>query len=337
MRIHFIPSLLALRLGGCDGKPTQQPVDGNTRKSVAAASSPAGVRGSPDDDTGLRDISGQQTVSFTPARSPRGPYSFSSSVLDTKFIPVDALPVVKRLPVDTAFEHPLTPRTAAGRLAQSRGWAVLGETRMGGLTVIGIARGYKYAAGRFDYLIDGNIAVFDGARLLSVLHRNAADKAGIGFLQPLESGAFRTYTSLPMPPMGDLELSGHRLSYQPLARLDRWCGGRVKIPNIFGQRMTRARAMLAASGWRPRNVKFVGFDGDHEQFVAAGIGEAEYCVQDSIAQCHLHYTAPGARLEVQAGEPAALPESGQIPDGDDLRKTVFFYDVECRVHGRIRR
>ncbi len=283
------------------------------------------------DDEWIDDTAKLETVTFKPGVAYPGGYQFVSAIKDTTFIPLDALPRVDPVPISSMFAGERDPpRTAGGKVARSLGWTVVGEARIGALTAVGIARGYKHAVGRFDFHADGNVAIFEGAKVLAVLHRHASSHVGIGDLQSLEGGRVRVYTSLPIAPRGDLVLTGHQLHYGPLASVDRYCGGRAQVPNIYGQPIMRARAMLKAAGWRPRRVVFDGFENVGAVFARAGIHEVSQCATDQVAQCSFSYVSPMGRLEMQTGDGAFEDDASDADDGL-LAKKVFWYGVVCRA------
>jgi hypothetical protein len=331
MRCHLILLISLALLTACHAE-TDRGAPANATATINAAVVSEASQAA--EDEWIDDTAKLETVTFKAGAARHGSYSFVSTIKDTTFIPLDALPTVDRLPINLLFEgEPDPPTTAGGKVARSLGWAVLGEARIGPLTAVGIARGYKYAVGRFDFHVDGNVAIFEGAKVLAVLHRQASNHVGIGDLQSLEGGRVRVYTSLPIAPRGDLVLTGHRLRYGPLASVDTYCGGRAHVPNIYGQPIMRARAMLKAAGWRPRHVTFGGFENIGAQFARVGIHEVSRCVMDQVGQCDFSYASPVARLDLETGD-GMFDDPERVTDDSDLAKKVFWYGVVCRAPSR---
>src|SRR3569623_1225798 len=118
-------------IAGC-GRQHQphQPVK-TTRNASSPSASPTR---SAADEIWLEDWTDLETVTFKPGAARHNRYSFASAFKGTRFIRFDALPRVERLPISLLFEgEPTPPTTAAGKLAHSLGWAVVGEAGSGAL------------------------------------------------------------------------------------------------------------------------------------------------------------------------------------------------------------
>lgn len=271
-------------------------------------------------------------VVFTPGIARRHRYAFTSMVGDTRFVAIDSLPRVDCRAVhgsdcgnpNMTLDDPKTP---GARLARSLGWIVSSEERLGPLTAVGISRGYLFLPGNLNKQFDGNVAIFEGDTPIAILQRTDEDGYGIGRLERLKSGVLRVAPPYPLAPRGDLSLDGRHLVYRPMRSIDYYCGGRARVPNIYGAAIGRARSMLFADGWRPAKVRHWGLDPDLRRFAQAHIPEGEGCATESAGQCTFRYVSPVARIEVETGFD---PETERGGDWLTSNK-VIWYRLTCRV------
>lgn len=222
-------------------------------------------------------------------------------------------------------EHLTTqPKSPAGRLVASRGWAVTGEVRLPeGRQAVSFAGKFEHGTSGTCLVSEGNVAVFRGERLLAIAYAPRAARDTIGKVVPLEGGGARIWSGDYLSqPLADLrvENGGTLLALAPLAAEESLCGGRATVPNVYGMPIDRARKVLAAQGWTPLKGA-IGNDraqfGRELDLIERGILEVESCSGTGFGYCAYCYRGPAGTLSV------STVGDGEFP-------TVSGYDVTCR-------
>ncbi|WP_198088259.1 Stk1 family PASTA domain-containing Ser/Thr kinase [Variovorax sp. E3] len=212
----------------------------------------------------------------------------------------------------------IQPKSAAARLVAAQGWAVMADVPLGAYRAVSFAGQMEAGTSGTCNITQGNVAVFDGDKLLALAYGKSADDAAIGNLTALEGGAVRVWDGdIVGSPVGDLrvEVDG-TVRLGKLADEESVCKGQAKVPNVYGMPIDKARKALADKGWKPVRIKP---DGESRQagLIKRGIVEVESCSGTGLAYCSFSYAgAAGALSIVTAGE-KGLPN-------------VVGYDVKCR-------
>lgn len=200
--------------------------------------------------------------------------------------------------------HVLQPKSPAARLVAAQGWAVMADVPLGSYRAVSFAGQMKAGTSGTCSITQGNVAVFDGDKLLVLAYGKSADEAAIGNLTALEGGAVRVWDGdVVGSPVGDLRVEADgTVRLGKLADEESVCKGQAKVPNVYGMPIDKARKALADKGWKPVRIKP---DGESRQagLIKRGIVEVESCSGTGLAYCSFTYTgAAGALSVVTAGE-----------------------------------
>lgn len=212
----------------------------------------------------------------------------------------------------------LQPKSPAARLVAAQGWAVMADVPLGSYRAVSFAGQMEAGTSGTCNITQGNVAVFDGEKLLALAYGKSADEAAIGNLTTLEGGAVRVWDGDVIgSPVGDLRVEADGIvRLGKLADEESVCKGLANVPNVYGMSIDKARKALADKGWKPVRIKP---DGESRQagLIKSGIVEVESCSGTGLAYCSFSYTgAAGALSVVTAGE-KGLPN-------------VVGYDAKCR-------
>lgn len=212
----------------------------------------------------------------------------------------------------------IEPRSAAAKLVAAQGWAVMADVPLGAYRAVSFAGRMKAGTSGTCSITQGNVAVFDGDRLLALAYGKSDEDTAIGNLTPLEGGSVRVWSGgIVGSPVGDLRVEADgTVRLGRVADEESVCRGRASVPNVYGMPIDKARKALADKGWKP--VKG-GASPEPRQaaLVKRGIGEANSCAGTGLAYCDFSYVGPAGRL--------ILTTVGE----DDLPQ-VAGYDVKCR-------
>ncbi|WP_432726866.1 PASTA domain-containing protein [Variovorax sp. W6] len=212
----------------------------------------------------------------------------------------------------------IQPKSAAARLVAAQGWAVMADVPLGAYRAISFAGRMEAGTSGTCNITQGNVAVFDGDKLVALAYGKSAEDTAIGNLTALEGGTVRVWDGdIVGSPVGDLRVEADgTVRLGKLADEESVCKGQAKVPNVYGMPIDKARKALADKGWKPVRIKP---DGESRQagFIKRGIVEVESCAGTGLAYCSFSYTGPAGALSlVTAGEKG-------LPD-------VVGYDVKCR-------
>jgi hypothetical protein len=215
-------------------------------------------------------------------------------------------------------------KTPGGRLAANRGWIVTSETKLGKYDAVTFVGALDAATSGTCGHRDGNLAIFDGSRLMAIAYErpakgpdpdNVASSDSLGSAEQINPGRIRLHWGLPSAPVADVVLRDG-IYIEHTAKEDRVCGGAALVPNIFGQDIRKARKKLLSYGWRPRRPSEPLNGGMDQDLRKQGVLEVELCAGTGYGYCIFHYTNPkGFKLVVTSA-------------GDD--PNVIDYGVNCR-------
>ncbi|MCU0829029.1 MAG: hypothetical protein MUE52_16950 [Tabrizicola sp.] len=221
------------------------------------------------------------------------------------------------------LDDPVTP---AGQTVQALGWQITAELPFGTLTAVSFAGRVTPATSGTCELLDGNVGLFDGDRLVALIYGTSLDEPLIGQIRPFGSDALRILSGDILPgSMADIRLEGETLTVTAPAAEEPVCGGQAIIARIEGLPIDEARQNLVASGWSP--VQGLSEDrslGWARELAGMGLPELQECSGTGFGFCLFSYDHPAARLNVvTAGE---LGEDGSLP-------AVVRSWAECRSEG----
>jgi len=213
--------------------------------------------------------------------------------------------------------------TATGRAVEALGWKVTSEAPLGRYRVVSFVSGFDPGTSGVCTVRNGNIGVFDGARLVALAYtaaRTGPDWHGevtLGTVEPLESGALLVWGGgYPAPPMGELVLDQDRPRLTAVAAEHTVCGRKATVPNVYGQPIETARTTLIARGWRPAPAESGEWEhSGAERLKMRGVIEAESCSGTGMGYCAFNYQSPAGALGVTTA-------------GEEDR--VLGYSVDCR-------
>ena len=178
-------------------------------------------------------------------------YAFRSTVPGASFVRLGQLPTAT--PYGDISEHCSeliqAATTLGGRLAEQRGWRVVEEKRFHGLDAVLVVRGFEEGTSSHCFSRDPNVAFFQGDRLVGVLYSRGPDGFGMNALENV-GRHLRVWGDL--SPVGQFNLDGTDLTFDPVTGSDEVCGGRYRVPAVFNRDYASARPILRRSGWVPR-------------------------------------------------------------------------------------
>jgi hypothetical protein len=203
------------------------------------------------------------------------------------------------------------PRTAAGRLAATKGWIVTSETKLGRYDALTFVGALDPSTSATCAHVDGNLAIFDGRNLKALAYRPRSSKGGapdpalgidavaedsLGSARQVDPRRIRLFFGLPSPPFADVVV-GNGISIERVAANDRVCAGAAVVPNVFGQDIREARKALIAHGWQSQRPDEP--DTGSERLRRQGVPEVEACSGTGYGFCSFNYRhRQGFRLNV---------------------------------------
>lgn len=212
------------------------------------------------------------------------------------------------------------PTTPAGEVAHFQGWGVTAEVRLGDLTAVSFVGRFVQGTSGSCELLDGNVGIFRGDRLLAVIYAEDPEKQLIGYASPFGTGLRLWSGDFLSAPMADVAVTPAGVAIVPLAASESVCNGAASVPLIYGLPIDHARQALAAAGWQPiagqtNPASYAA------EIAAAGVPEVEDCSGTGFGYCAYRYTGPAGELGVTTmGE---IAEDGTLP-------AVVGYGVDCR-------
>lgn len=267
--------------------------------------------------------SGQQSASNTataqaPARS-EGGYALRSNVEGASLVRLTELARVTPAPLEPdsyCSERLVQPESEAGKLAAAKGWRIAQEEVFHKLQAVLILRGYeRMTSGRCNS-IDANIAFFEGTKLIGVLYPKGKDGIGISAMEPIDDH-LRVWSTDPMA-QGQLNLAGESLTFDKIIGSDSVCGGKYRVPAIFGLRYSAARRLLATAGWTPRPHQDATGGDDRTGDYRRRFPETDACAGTGYAEC---------RFSLRASDGQAWINVDTLGEDDD--PYVNMYDASC--------
>ena len=264
-----------------------------------------------------------------------GPLRVGSTIEAVRIVAATALPPNKdggRIDEycrDLSPRFDIKPKTVGGRLARRRGWIVTSETKLGNYDAVTIVVALDAATSGTCVHRDGNLAIFDGQRLIAIAYeppprRNSdpnyvPSEDSLGSAEQIDQRRVRLRWGLPGAPIADVVLrDGVRVEHT--AREDPVCGGAASVPNIFEQDIRKARRKLLAFGWRPRRPTDGLRGGLEDGLRKQGVIETEVCSGTGYGYCVFNYAnSRGIKLVVTS--------AGDEPN-------VIDYGVHCGPNRR---
>ncbi|SFK03653.1 hypothetical protein SAMN03159338_3076 [Sphingomonas sp. NFR04] len=218
-------------------------------------------------------------------------------------------------------------QSAVAQWVRRAGWIVTSEAPLGKFKVVSFVSGFDPGTSGLCFARNANLAVFDQGRLVALAFRKHStskddDTSPLGPVEALEDGSgLLVWTDPPGMPVGELRLAETGLRLANRAKAHRYCHGRVKVPDIYGEDIPSARKMLSAEGWRPDPpAEKPGKLDQARVWVEKGYVEAERCAGTGVGYCSWNYRAAAGRLAV------VTVGGGGTGQGDTA---VSSYGVEC--------
>lgn len=249
------------------------------------------------------------------------------------YVPGIAFSALQALPQAPAARRAdcvrLLSRTSSPAAAQvaAAGWGITGEATLGRFQTVAFVGGVQEGTSGSCLLTQGNLAVFDGTRLLAIAYATPATRMTIGGIEQLAPDAIRLwdggYLSQPIadirPSLGSPP-GGGTLAVLPLGPEQRFCSGRAVVPNIYGMPIDVARRLLEIKQWSPvqgeRDAGGTAVDGRESDLAKRGVVEVETCSGTGFGYCSFRYRSSAGRLSVTTVGDAEFP-------------LVSAYDLRC--------
>jgi hypothetical protein len=244
-------------------------------------------------------------------------YSLRSKVTGASLVRLDELPSVT--PYGDASDDycgkPEQAKTAGGRFAEQSGWRVIKEVRLREFDAVLLVRGYDPGTSGHCFSKDPNLAFFKGDRLVGVLYSKGENGIGINDVTNV-GGHLRIWDDLTA--VGQVSLSGHDLTFEPITGIDEVCQGAYRVPVVFGQDYSKARRILGSAGWIARPSTEDTSQDDRTADYRSRFPEVDSCSGTGYAYCSFGLNAQGgiARLSITTA-------------GEEADPVVINYDVSC--------
>jgi hypothetical protein len=246
---------------------------------------------------------GQPTNNVTPQQSQAASgYALRSNVEGASLVRLAELPKVTSLPRDSnpngfCEERYIEPKTAAGKLAERRGWRVRQEKRFHQFEAVVIVRGLTPLFGDRCQAVDPNIAFFEGDRLIGILYPKGKDGIRIDSLE-LVNNHLRIWSEDPVAE-GQVDLDGANLHFDAITGSDLVCNGKDRVPAMFGDTYPQARAALIAAGWSPVPSE-EELRGEVYTEARKRFPELDYCLDTGYGECGFTFVAKdGVTLSIE--------------------------------------
>jgi hypothetical protein len=238
----------------------------------------------------------------------------ASQVPGLSIVAMDNLPATRGITgeaADFCAHLFIAPATPAGRAVAAQGWSVTAEIPFGPYTAVSFAGAADPATSGTCDLLQGNVGLFSGDRLVALIYADAGTPSRIGSARPFGTGGLRVLSGEVIPaPQADLRLVGATgIAVTPLALDEPVCNGTALVPLVEGLPIDMARALLIAAGWQPVIPADAPF-ALAADIADAGVPEVQDCSGTGFAFCAYTYVGPAGALSViTAGEPTedALP------------------------------
>lgn len=275
--------------------------------------------------TSSEQTNGQQAsaASAVAKQAPRAAPGFSSTIPALRMTAIAQLPRGPGVPLDDyCTSKAIDARSAAGRLVEGRGWHVTAEQSVGRYMAVAFAGRFEPMTSGVCGTSDGNVALFEGGRLVAIVHRAGREGPTPRLVTALgEPGRLRIWGEEYSAPLADLVILNTSATVAPIAADDRWCDGAVIVPNIFNAPIREARIRILRAGWQPappasEDVVDTPY-GREPGLRRDGVVETASCSGTGYGLCMFNYrSAGGASLEVMT--------AGDEPN-------VVDYGVQCRA------
>ena len=220
--------------------------------------------------------------------------------------------------VDGSFCPPviLAPDSKAGQSVAGHGWGVTGEIALNGLSFVSFVGRVSQGTSGSCFMADGNIAIFRGDVLESLIYAQPHARRGIGEIV-LGEGGIRVWDGDYLQrPLADLRLYGADLVIVTgVAQRDPFCAGSISVPNLYGIPVHLARRLLLDEGWAP--VPLAQLDDSISALTVRRmqqtLPEVQSCSGTGYGYCNFAYqSAGGASLSVTTAGEAEAPSSPSV-------------------------
>lgn len=250
-------------------------------------------------------------------------FTFRSNVIGASFVRFAELPTVTPYGDDPneycgKVFHAATPQ---GRMAERHGWRVVQETRYHGFNAVLIVRGYDQGTSSHCFAKDPNLAFFDGEHLVAVLYSKGEKGIGMNAVESI-GDHLRIWDDLSA--VGQISVKGENFTFDRVSGDDEVCGGKYRVPAVFGLPYSKARTILGKVGWLPKRSSEKTFgSGDRTLDYRSRFPEADSCSPTGYGYCAfaLHAQSGVATLEITTA-------------GENEDPGVVSYGVSCG--GRLR-
>lgn len=209
------------------------------------------------------------------------------------------------------------PKGEGGKIAAALGWGVTGEARLGPYEAVSFAGEFEQATGSSCDISQGNVALFDGSKLLALIYADKKSKLSIGTIVAIKDHLRILDGDLVQMPVGEIWLGvGRNVDVKPLAGEEQVCDGKAVVPNLYGKPITEARQAVIAKGWEPFQSPVPSYpDPFGDSIRKMGIVETTDCSGTGFAYCSYYYHKGDMELGVTS-----------FGDGTP---TVSGYDAVC--------
>jgi hypothetical protein len=245
--------------------------------------------------------------------------TFASQVEGLSAVALAELPDGKARSDDPASERCTMPEkellTPAGQLVATRNWLVTAEIEHADYTFVSFVGHAESGTSSSCYLSDGNVAVFQGTKLLGVVYANNMATRDIGLVHALEGDRLRIFDGgYPYMPLADLKVVDDDLIIVGnVADRDSFCSDSVSVPNIRNLAIHDARRVLFSEGWTadPNRGEDDGWKGGF----SPPLPEVDVCSGTGYGFCALDYVRHGSEhLRV-----------GTVGEGN----RVYYFSASC--------
>jgi len=245
----------------------------------------------------------------------------TSMIKGLKFVVLKTLPEAPRIIGQELCNCVAKPASEGGKLVKARGWAVTGEAPMGRFEAVSFAARFGEGTSGSVGVMQGNVAIFEGPRLVALAYGEKSGDEAIGRVEALAGGGVRIWDGdLLSVPVADIHAEGDDLRLGPLAAEQSFCHGKATAPNIYGMPINKARAILKAKGWNPAPSKLGANETDfgrERELAKRGVVEVSGCSGTGFAYCSFNYASADGALTVTTV-------------GDNDFPSVRRYSVKCR-------
>ena len=216
---------------------------------------------------------------------------------------------------DMCRYYRIAPQTDAGIQLQKMGWGVMSEINLGAYNFVSFAGKFNSGTSGMCQRTQGNIGVFKGGNLTTIIYTKSKDDDLIGDLKLLEGGAIRIWSGAFLEwPIADIKLTNDGFKIADLSQLQSFCEGKTVVPYIYKDTIRQARKKLFQFGWTPKQSGD-GLWTRAQALKTSGVTEIQACSGTGLAMCRFDYANKYSFLGVTT-----------VWDGNGI---VSYYSVNC--------